>query len=316
MIKRLLLLDLPSEVAVMEPALKAASGVFETDACTSVDEAEKLFKENQYGLVVMNVELVEKTAVSFLEQIRRSNFVGQILFTAHFQNSEALKTVKIFPELKAVMKPFDMNWFKQTLTNYFLKGLSIGNNADVLDPVFILKVLNLCHCAVSVTIDMGDDTGHLFLDDGDIVNAKYKDLKGLDAAVEILAADHGDMTFSKSKRFVQKKIDAGMPKLLADAEVRRRFLKNSLHNELPPFISFLQTQLTPILGADAAAMTDRKMAEMGLTAADFPSLHEVDLVEKIADEINNQKQKIKFKKSMIQYLKEEGLKKMKQEVKD
>ena len=126
MVKKILCMD-ADMAAVQECAngLRKLEPEILTDFCESLNEGQKLFDENYYGLIIIDLSILNKDILEFIEKIRRGNFYGDIIFTGNYKDPSTLKKIELLKEIEVLLKPFDIEWFVSRIEKYFRDNISI-----------------------------------------------------------------------------------------------------------------------------------------------------------------------------------------------
>jgi hypothetical protein len=309
MVKKLLYIDDRGELERLNPLFNELSPLLETDTCSLIEEAKKLIRQNVYGLIFMELELLNRDAAEMLEMVRQGNFYGQIVFVGDYKNHAAWGKISDCMDLKVMLKPLSADWLKQKLLGYFQKQIDIGNPGDIITPLLITKILTLHECTVTLKFSIQNKTGYLYLDKGTIVNAKYAGLDSRDAAIALLELTQGEISFQKGKLFTRTTIHDNTELFLADICPQyddRPKTESGTGQTGNSFLAHVITQLKDYIDDNAATIVQEKVAELGAVNEKFPSALEVDLIEAVSMEIKEKNKSIQFKKKMIAFLKDEN----------
>ena len=117
--KNLLVDDEKPFLKALELSMAHLSDIFETDICFSVPEAIKRIKKNDYDLIVTDLRMPKKSGIDLLLYLKINDFSGEIMVMTANTNEENLKKLNTFGIVDVISKPFDLNWFKAMLIDFF-----------------------------------------------------------------------------------------------------------------------------------------------------------------------------------------------------
>jgi len=120
MAKKLLLVD--DEKFFLEglkEGLSEYEDVFTTDICFSVNEAIKLNERNEYDLIIVDIQMPEKSGLELLVYLRVHHFKGGAFAMTAYASEDFLKKVKELGGLDIISKPFNFTRFKDRILEFF-----------------------------------------------------------------------------------------------------------------------------------------------------------------------------------------------------
>jgi len=208
MIKRLLLVD--DEEFLLESlkeGLTDYNNHFETMICFSVDEAIRLTNLYRFDLVITDIRMPGKSGIDLFMHLKESNFLGKVMAMTAYGNDEIFSKINALGALKIITKPFDFEWFKRILIDFFndLKGVS--GTIESIDLTSVLQIINLEKKSVVVKIKINDKEGYLYFDQGEIINAEFDNSAGVDAAKKLINLNRGQFSVLKIKKKIQRNIN-------------------------------------------------------------------------------------------------------------
>lgn len=208
MIKRLLLVD--DEKFLLESlkeGLVNYNNIFETVVCFSVDEAIKLTETYRFDLVITDIRMPGKSGIDLFMHLKNNNFQGKVMAMTAYGNEEIFSKINKLGAMKIITKPFDFEWFKRMLIDFFgdLKGFS--GTIESIDLTSVLQIINLEKKSVVVKIRINEKSGYLYFDNGDIINAEFEGLTGVEAAKKLININRGKFSVLKGKKKVIRDIN-------------------------------------------------------------------------------------------------------------
>ncbi len=279
-----------------------------TDFCESLDEGQKLFNENYYGLIIIDLSILSKDILEFIEEIRRGNFYGDIIFTGNYKDPSTLRKIELLKEIEVLLKPFDIEWFISRIEKYFSDNISIGNRIDSIGPCFFLRLLNLGSCTITCKISKDDKVGMIFFENGQIISAKSWMNSGELALVDLLELSDARIDIIGDKKSVSRKINMDFNSLISIVSSQTpkgcvdRVAGGGTNNF--GFIEFIVDEMNKTGKVDGEMIVNSAILKMGLSTFSFPSASEIDLIEHISGDIKDKSKLLKFKKNMMSYLRD------------
>ncbi|MCK4890142.1 MAG: DUF4388 domain-containing protein, partial [Candidatus Aminicenantes bacterium] len=298
MVKKILCID-----ADMAAVQKCVNGLRKlepeilTDFCESLDEGQEFFKENYYGLIIIDLSILNKDILEFIEDIRRGNFYGDIIFTGNYKDPSTLKKMEVLKEIEVLLKPFDIEWFVSRIDKYFRENISIGNRIDSIGPCFFMRLLNLGSCTITCKISKDDKTGMIFFENGQIVNAKSWKNSGELALVDLLDLADARIDIIGDKKSISRKINMDFNSLISVVSSQSskgcidRVASEGSDNS--GFIEFIIDEMKNTGKVDGEMIVNNAIQAMGLNTLSFPSDSEIDLIEHVSGGIKDKSKLLK-----------------------
>jgi len=309
MVKKILCID--ADMAAVQECvngLRKLEPEILTDFCESLDEGQELFKENYYGLIIIDLSILNKDILEFIEDIRRGNFYGDIVFTGNYKDPSTLKKIQLLKEIEVLLKPFDIEWFVSKVNRYFRENISIGNRIDSIGPCFFIRLLNLGSCTITCKISKDDKTGMIFFENGQIVNAKSWKNSGELALVDLLDLADARIDIIGDKKSISRKINMDFNSLISVVSSQSsKGCVDKVTDEGPDssgFIEFIIDEIKKSGGINGEMIVNDAVMAMGLSTFSFPSESEIDLIERVSGDFKDKSKVLKFKKNMMSYLKD------------
>ena len=316
MVKKILCID--ADMAAVQECvngLRKLEPEIRTDFCETLEKGRKFFSEQYYGLIIIDLSVLNKDILEFIEDIRRGNYYGDIVFTGNYRDPSIMKKIELFKGIEILLKPFDIEWFVSGIDKYFRENISIGNRIDTIGPCFFMRLLNLGSCTITCKITKDEKTGVIYFENGQIVNAKSWKNSGELALIDLLDLPDARIDIIGDKKFVTKKINMDFNSLISivSSQTSKGCVEkvDDVGSESGGFIEFIIAEINIIKGMDGVMVVNNAIRSMGLDIVNFPSDSEVDLIERISGEIKDKSKLLKFKKDMMSFLKEREIGKIK-----
>ncbi|MEN8221960.1 MAG: response regulator [Acidobacteriota bacterium] len=215
--KKLLLVD--DEKFFLEglrDGLKEFEDIFTTDICFSVEEAKKLQKKNTYDLIVSDIRMPKKSGLDLFIYLRKRKFKGGFIAMTAYGTEDLLKNIRELGGLDIIMKPFNLEWFKDKIIEYFQDD-GVSGTIESIDLTSLLQMVNLEKKSVTVKIVNKDMVGFIYFEKGEIIHAEYNEFEGLEAAKYIISLNKGKFSISKNGEVVPRSIDVPFVALMMDS---------------------------------------------------------------------------------------------------
>ena len=124
MVKKILCIDVDTPIVYeYVEGLRKLEPEICTDFCTSIDEVSELFKNNYYGLIIIDLSLLTHSFLTFIEEVRRGNYYGDIIFTGSYTDPSIVKKIESLKEIEVMLKPFSIEWFVSRVDKYFRENM-------------------------------------------------------------------------------------------------------------------------------------------------------------------------------------------------
>lgn len=205
----------------LKEGLSDSHDVFSTDICFSVDEAIKLFKKNEYDLIISDIRMPKKSGLDLFVYLKKQKYQGGFIAMTAYGSEEILNKIQKLGGLDIILKPFNFDWFKDKIVDYFAEEEGVSGTVDSIDLTSLLQMINLEKKSVAVKIEFRKKTGHLYFHLGEIIHAEWGGLTGQEAIVEMLATGKGRFSVEKSRKSVEKTIDTPFMVLLMNVMKKR-----------------------------------------------------------------------------------------------
>lgn len=203
--KKLLLVDdeeffLKSLKDGLEPLID----VFETDICHSVNEAIKHVVTTRYDLVITDIRMPGKTGVDLLIYLRDMRFDGKVMVMSAYSTDESSNKIKALGVVDVIAKPFKLGWFKDMLLEWFAREKDRRVTFESIDLVTVMQILNLEKKTSALQVDIDDERGMIFFEDGEIIHAEYAGIEGEEAVLRLIALNKGAIAVKQVTDLVKR----------------------------------------------------------------------------------------------------------------
>ena len=199
MSKKLLIVD--DEEFFLESLAEGLSefkDIFTTDICFSVDEAIKKYKKTQYDLIISDIRMPKKGGLSLLMYLRKHNYKGNFVAMTAYGSEEIFKKSKELGGFDIIMKPFDFDWFRNKIIDFFSEKEGVSGTLDSIDLTSLLQMINLEKKSLTVKIKINKKQGFLYLKKGEIIHAEFDNLEGEQAALFLISINKGHFSLMET----------------------------------------------------------------------------------------------------------------------
>lgn len=207
MAKRLLLVD-DEELFLksLQEGLESYSDSFETDICFSVNQAIKQVVTKQYDLIVTDIRMPVKSGIDLLIFLRQIKYAGKLMVMSGEDPDENYRPIESYGVRDIISKPFKLDWFKDRVMAVF-GGEEEQEKLvtfDSIDLATVMQVINLERKSSALEINMKDARGVIYFENGEIINAEYKNLTGDHAVKALLARNEGVISVKKKQGKIKR----------------------------------------------------------------------------------------------------------------
>ena len=218
MANRILLVD--DEKVFLESlkdGLQTLSHIFETDICFSVSEALKLVLTRVYDIVITDIRMPQKSGIDLILQLKYIKYTGKVMVMSAYNTEASIKTIESLGVLEVISKPFKIDWLKNKLVSFFKNKVEDPVEFESISLLTVMQVINLEKKTTAVQIEMNSTYGIIYFINGEIINAEYRGLFGIEAIIELISLNKGKISIKKIKDRVVKKINIPFEKLIMEA---------------------------------------------------------------------------------------------------
>ncbi len=151
----------------LQDGLKESKDIFTTDICFSVDEAKKLQKKKSYDLIVSDIRMPKKSGLDLFIYLKKRKFKGGFFAMTAYGTEDLLANIKELGGLDVIMKPFNLEWFKDKILEYF-SDPGVSGTIESIDLASLLQMVNLEKKSVTVKIEHLDKIGFIYFENTSI----------------------------------------------------------------------------------------------------------------------------------------------------
>ncbi len=163
---------------------------FAVDTALNVDQALQLIQANSYDLIITDIRMPGKSGIDLITTLKEKKIATGIMIMTAYGNQETFDTLRELGGITVISKPFDINWFKEMLQNYF-KQKGVSGTVEAIELTSLLQIINLEKKSAEVEIEINRKTGVLYFRDGELIHAEFADLEGEEAAIRLILLNRG-----------------------------------------------------------------------------------------------------------------------------
>ncbi len=208
--KILIVDDEKSFVEGLQKGLEDLADLFTTEICFSVDEAIERLKTTAYDLVITDLRMPKKNGIELLLYLREIKFPGCIKVMSAYETEETIYQAKQLGIVDIIAKPFALEWFKNMILESLEKKRqreSITLECDSLDILSVMQVVHMDKKNTAIQIEINDEKGFIYFQNGNIIDASFKNLRGRAAVIELASLNTGKISVQKMKTQVNHHIN-------------------------------------------------------------------------------------------------------------
>ena len=195
-------------------------------------EAVKLLQESSFDLLITDLEMPEMNGFELLAWVSRHVPQLPIIVMTAFGTPEIESRLAEFEALQYLEKPLDLN----TLEKAILAGLENVAKSYIcgISPATFLQLLHLEKKSCSLKIKSAHQVGYLYLLQGDLIDAECAELKGVDAAYQIVCWEKTEIEMENFCQRQETTITSSLESILLNASQQEdEQLDKKRHEALP-----------------------------------------------------------------------------------
>ena len=218
--KKVLIVDDELEyLEILKKGLQKYEGRFELLTALGGEEAIKALKREYISVLVTDLIMPEVGGLELLAHMTRNYPTTPCIVMTGYDSPELREIVRRKDILHYIAKPIDFN----ELAWAILEGLDRLDNGDFKAGVSVsslLQLINMEQKTCLLEIRYGEKKkGCFYFDKGILYNALYDDLKGEDAALEMIGWDQADFRFkSLPKEDIGQQINRNLMSLIMEKQ--------------------------------------------------------------------------------------------------
>jgi CheY-like chemotaxis protein/roadblock/LC7 domain-containing protein len=215
MTKRLLLVDdEESFLQSLKEGLDPLADVFETYICYSVNEAIKNILSREYDMIVTDLRMPQKSGIDLLIFLKQIKYTGKLMVMSAYNTVDNIKRIRSFGNIDIFSKPFNVEWFRKKLIDFFSKEEEVS--FESIDLVTVMQVINLEKSTSAVQVEIAGESGFIYFEAGEIISASFRGMRDEDAIRELLSFEKTQISIKKVKDKVKKTIRKPFVELLME----------------------------------------------------------------------------------------------------
>ncbi len=219
--KRILIIDDEQMVvkSLKEGLKKYEKNLFVTDIAFDASSAMDLIRQNTYHIVVSDIRLPDKSGVEIFWELKKIQPACKFIAITAFSDPEVKEKVEKLGALKYLEKPFDFKEFEELILDCFEeKAFSDTDElTELIEFTTLLQLINMEKKSVIVWLTLGKKKGYVAFENGEIVDAKFGKLRGVEAANYLIMQNRGKVKIEKGKKVKEKTVDIPFMTLLLNA---------------------------------------------------------------------------------------------------
>jgi len=224
--KRVLIVDADDSVSTyIRLSLDAVE--FDVFIAASTVEALTYMENNNPELLIADWDMLKKDGFNFYNTIRQSTATPIIIMVSseelEDQSSEGIVNSVVKPididilhtKLRSVLteEPHGMTKVRESVTN------GVSGTLQEMGISDILQILNLGMKTARVILQRNNESGEIYLENGNITHAKLGDLTGKEALFEVIGWDWGDFRILHGQTTDTVSVDMETGPLLLEAAI-------------------------------------------------------------------------------------------------
>ncbi len=219
-----------NDVQFLQQRLKDAN-IKSIAVSTTTEALEKLKKEKKISIIISEVNVTPLNGFEFCEQIRgMEDFANMpFIFLSRNDSSDFINRGFEAGADDFVAKPYRSEMLIAKLRRFVAKAKAAkakgvkreiqGGLAGNLKEIPIADLVQLFSTGRKtgvLTLNRGEETGQIFFENGDVINAFYKDLEGEDAFYQLIRWEDGTFQLTSEITMPERKIEAPTAHLIME----------------------------------------------------------------------------------------------------
>lgn len=213
--KVLIVDDEASFLLSLKDVLKVHRDKFEILTAENGSVAVDLLREANFDLLVTDLRMPEMNGFELLAWVSRHQPQLPVIAMSAFGTPEIEARLKKMDTLQFIEKPVDLPLLEKAIFN----GLKAGGKSFIrgITLATFLQLMNVekKNCTLKIAEPQGP--AYLFVANGELIDAEYANLKGMDAALEIVSWDDAEIEMDGICRRQDDVINMPLGHLLIEA---------------------------------------------------------------------------------------------------
>ena len=178
-------------------------------------EALDVLKDNTVSLVVTDLQMPVMDGFELLAQMTRQYPEIPVIIVTAFSTEETRRKGLSEGAIGFIEKPVPVEDFSVRISDALEAQVEGGEFQNVpLETMAQLIGMESKSCKLRVKNKQSGERGVLFFSDGEIITARYEDLEGIPAAVNIFQWDYVQMDIENVQPVADQDIDGGLEAVL------------------------------------------------------------------------------------------------------
>lgn len=213
--KVLIVDDEASFLLSLQDVLKAHQNKFEVLTAENGDAAVGVLRDTTVDLLVTDLRMPEMNGFELLAWASRHQPQLPVIAMSAFGTPEIEARLKKMDTLQFIEKPVDL----PTLEKAIFNGLKAGGKSYIrgITLATFLQLMNVekKNCTLKITAPEGP--AYLYVANGELIDAEYGKLKGMDACLEIVSWDDAEIEMDGICRRQEDVVNMSLSHLLIEA---------------------------------------------------------------------------------------------------
>lgn len=195
-------------------------------------EAVKLLEESVFDLLITDLEMPEMNGFELLAWVTQKVPQLPVIVMTAFGTPEIESRLAEFEALQYLEKPLDL----YTLEKAILTGLNNVSKSFIrgISPATFLQLLYMEKKSCSLKIKSPQQVGYLYLQSGNLIDAECGELKGEEAAYQIVCWDKTEIEMENFCQRQETIINGSLESILLNASQQKDEQQDKLrHDALP-----------------------------------------------------------------------------------
>jgi DNA-binding response OmpR family regulator len=221
---RILMVD-NSQSATSPPAIRLNNDGFEVDVVPDIGKALKRIAEHKYDLIVSEIKLADMDGLKFCRMLRSNQSTANIpfFFFTEEENdrlpiecleSGADDVIKKSGELEVLSLKIQRAILK---TNPQETNGGVSGSLQEMSAIDFIQSLSAGEKSVKITLENETESGHIYIEKGNIIHAHTGDLEGENAFYKIVVWEEGRFQIIPCSAFPPQTIQGQTMSLLLEA---------------------------------------------------------------------------------------------------
>ena len=203
---------------ILEESLREYQNKFEVITALDGLEAIQILQKKKISLVITDIVMPKVNGLVLMSYIRQ-NFPNMPYIVMTAQVIPGLEERLQQQSSNYFEKPFKLGDLKRAILSILNKEQNLSGVLDGIPIPSFLKLIELEYLSCVCTISSVHSKGYLFFDCGVLINAHYDNLRGEEAALELLKLEGATIRFQPApEKEIPRRINRKLSDLLAEVK--------------------------------------------------------------------------------------------------